>query len=126
MTTTRLFLFLGSISSLLAVALGAFGAHGLRGKISPEMMASYQTGVQYHLYHSFGLLAVAFAASHLGDTGLIRWAGWMMVAGIVLFSGSIYALSTTGIRSLGIITPFGGTAFLVGWLLLAAGALVAS
>jgi uncharacterized membrane protein YgdD (TMEM256/DUF423 family) len=114
MTTTRLFLFLGSISSFLAVGLGAFGAHGLREKISPEMLAVYQTGVQYHFYHSLGLFAVAFAASYLGDSRLIRWSGWLMVVGILLFSGSIYVLSTTGVRALGVITPFGGTAFLVG------------
>ena len=125
MTTIKIFLFLGSISSFLAVGLGAFGVHGLRGKISPEMLAAFQTGVQYHFYHSLGLFAVAFAASYLGDTGLIRWSGWMMVLGIVLFSGSIYALSTTGVRSLGIITPFGGTAFLAGWILLAVAALSA-
>jgi uncharacterized membrane protein YgdD (TMEM256/DUF423 family) len=125
MTTTKLFLFCGSISSFLAVGLGAFGAHGLKGNISSEMLVIYQTGVQYHFYHSLGLFVVAFAASYLGDTSPIRWSGWMMVLGIVLFSGSIYVLSTTGVRSLGVITPFGGTAFLVGWILLGAATLSA-
>jgi uncharacterized membrane protein YgdD (TMEM256/DUF423 family) len=125
MTTTKLFLFMGSISSFMAVALGAFGAHGLRGKISPEMLATYQTGVLYHFYHSLGLFVVAFAASYLPDSNLVRWSGWMMALGIVLFSGSIYALSTTGTLSLGVITPFGGTAFLAGWILLAVAALSA-
>lgn len=120
MTTPRRFLLLGSIGSFLAVGLGAFGAHGLKGTISPEMLATFQTGVQYHFYHSLGLFAVAFAAVHLGDCALIRWSGWLMALGIVLFSGSIYVLSITGARSLGIITPFGGTAFLVGWILLGA------
>ncbi len=122
MTPVRLFLLLGSISSALAVILGAFGAHGLRGRISPEMLAIYQTGIQYHFYHSLGLLIVAFAASHSGDSSLVRWAGWCMLAGILLFSGSLYALSLSGIRTLGAITPFGGVAFILGWVLLAAAA----
>lgn len=115
----KIFLFLGSVSGFLAVALGAFGAHVLKGKIPPEMFAVYQTAVQYHFYHTAGLFIVAFAANILGDFLLIRLAGWMMVAGIVLFSGSLYVLSLSGIKLFGSITPVGGLEFLAAWALLA-------
>ena len=116
--TAKLFLFLGSLSSLAAVALGAFGAHAMKGKLSNEMMSIYQTGVQYHFYHALGLFIVAFAATHL-SSGLVKWSGWLMFSGILVFSGSLYALSLTSIRILGAITPIGGVAFIVAWLLLA-------
>jgi uncharacterized membrane protein YgdD (TMEM256/DUF423 family) len=121
-TQTRLFLLLGSINSALAVMLGAFGAHGLRGKISPELLGTYQTGVQYHFYHALGLLILAFAAAQMKDSRLVPWAGGLMLTGIVLFSGSLYALSLTGVKALGAITPFGGAAFIGGWVLLAVAA----
>jgi uncharacterized membrane protein YgdD (TMEM256/DUF423 family) len=114
----RLFFILGAIFAFLAVALGAFGAHSLQGSFAPGMADVYETGVRYHFYHALGLLAVAFAVG--------RWpksaapiAGWLFVAGIVLFSGSLYLLSITGTRVLGAITPLGGLAFLAGWAILA-------
>ncbi|HJV46161.1 MAG TPA: DUF423 domain-containing protein [Bacillota bacterium] len=114
----KLFIILGSINAFLSVALGAFGAHGLKDKLSNEMMAVYHTGVQYHMYHALGLFVIGLLAGKIGDEGQIRAAGWFMQIGIILFSGSLYALSTSGVRSLGIVTPFGGVAFLVGWFLL--------
>jgi uncharacterized membrane protein YgdD (TMEM256/DUF423 family) len=113
------FAILGSLLAALAVMLGAFGAHGLKTRLPPEMLITFETGVRYHFYHALGLFAVALAASLLPDTVALRWAGYLMVAGIVLFSGSLYALSLSGARGLGIITPFGGMAFIAGWLLLA-------
>jgi uncharacterized membrane protein YgdD (TMEM256/DUF423 family) len=110
---------MGSLLAALAVMLGAFGAHGLKTKLAPEMLVTFETGVRYHFYHALGLLAVALVATQLPDTLPLRWAGYLMVAGIVLFSGSLYALSLTGVRGLGIVTPFGGVAFIAGWLLLA-------
>lgn len=115
----RIFVVLGSLSGLLSVLLGAFGAHALRGRLSPEMAAIYHTAEQYQFIHSLALLAIGLLALQLPESGTLRWAGWSMVAGIVLFSGSLYALAVTGVRVLGIITPFGGTAFIVGWVLLA-------
>lgn len=111
---------LGSVLALLAVALGAFGAHGLDGKIDDELLAAFKTGVQYHMFHALGLLAIAIAAEKLGESGALRWAARLLVAGIVLFAGSLYVMAVTDIRPLGIITPFGGVAFLAGWACLAA------
>ncbi len=104
----------------LGVLLGAFGAHGLRDRVAADMLVVYETGVRYHLSHALGLLAVAWAASRWPNawTGS---AGWCFVAGIALFSGSLYLMAVTGIRWLGAITPIGGAAFLVGWGLLAWG-----
>ncbi|HKK13029.1 MAG TPA: DUF423 domain-containing protein [Gammaproteobacteria bacterium] len=115
----RVFLLLGAINGALAVLLGAFGAHGLRGHLPPGMMEVYHTANQYHFYHALGLLAVGMAAFQMPESAALRWSGWLMLAGIVLFSGSLYALSVSGVRWLGIITPFGGTAFIIAWLLLA-------
>ncbi|HKK13623.1 MAG TPA: DUF423 domain-containing protein [Gammaproteobacteria bacterium] len=115
----RVFLLLGAINGTLAVLLGAFGAHALRGHLPPGMMEVYHTANQYHFYHALGLLAVGMAAFQMPDSAALRWSGWLMLAGIVLFSGSLYALSVSGMRWLGIITPFGGTAFIIAWLLLA-------
>jgi uncharacterized membrane protein YgdD (TMEM256/DUF423 family) len=114
-------LLAGSTNMLLAVAFGAFGAHALKGYLSPEWMAVYQTGHQYQVYHALGLFAVAYAARMMPASRAIRWSGALIVAGIVLFSGSLYALSLTGARWIANITPFGGMAFLAGWLLLAVG-----
>ncbi len=119
---SKIFLMLGAVNAFLAVALGAFGAHGLKSRLSPDLLEVYQTGVSYHMYHALGLLAVGLLAHWLSETVLLNWAGWMMVAGILLFSGSLYVLSITGIRWLGAITPLGGIAFLAGWALLAAAA----
>jgi len=114
----KLFLLLGSLSALLAVALGAFGAHGLKKIIAPDLLEIYQTGVQYHFYHALGLLALGLIAVHVPESALLRWAGWLMFAGIVIFSGSLYILAISGLRWLGAITPIGGTAFIAAWLLL--------
>jgi uncharacterized membrane protein YgdD (TMEM256/DUF423 family) len=123
----RTFLLLGASAGFIGVALGAFGAHGLRNRLSPEMLAVFETGVRYQMYHAFAILIVALAAVRL-DGWLIRSAGWLFTAGIVLFSGSLYALAASGVTVLGIITPIGGLAFLGGWacLILAAAALPGS
>jgi len=115
----RMFVVLGSFNMLLAVALGAFGAHGLKSRVSAEMLAVWQTAVLYHLVHALGLLLVGLLALHLP----VRAAGWTLLVGIVLFSGSLYLMVLTGIRPLGMVTPLGGVTFLVGWLLLALAAL---
>lgn len=117
--TTKIFLLLGSVGALLAVLLGAFGAHALKSKLNADMLAVFQTGVQYHFFHALGLLAVGLLASHLPDSAALRWSGWLMFAGIIIFSGSLYVLSTSGIRWLGAITPIGGVAFIAAWALLA-------
>lgn len=113
----RTFFALGSFLAFIAVALGAFGAHSLQGTFAPGMAQVYETGVRYHFYHALGLLAVGLAASRWPGAATTL-AGWLFVAGIVLFSGSLYLLSITGIRVLGAITPLGGLAFLAGWLIL--------
>ena len=115
----RIFVVLGSFNMLLAVALGAFGAHGLKSRVSAEMLAVWQTAVLYHLVHALGLLLVGLLTLHLP----VRAGGWTLLAGIVLFSGSLYLMVLTGIRPLGMVTPLGGVAFLAGWLLLALAAL---
>ena len=114
----KIFTSLGSINALIAVMLGAFGAHALKSRLSAEMLEIFQTGVQYHFYHALGLLAVGIIAYHLPDSGLLKWSGWLMLAGIIIFSGSLYVLSTSGITWLGAITPIGGTAFIAAWILL--------
>lgn len=112
------FLLLSSLSAFFAVALGAFGAHGLRGKLDEHLMAVYQTGVQYHFWHALGLGLIAVLVRLYPEAALLRWAGGLMFAGILVFSGSLYALSLSGITWLGAITPFGGMAFLIAWSLL--------
>jgi uncharacterized membrane protein YgdD (TMEM256/DUF423 family) len=118
-STAKLFLTLGAFAAMLAVIVGAFGAHALRAKVPADLLAVYNTGVQYHFWHALGLLAIGLAAFHLRDPALLLWAGWLMLAGIVLFSGSLYVLAVTGVRWLGAITPFGGTAFIAAWALFA-------
>lgn len=108
---------LGSIMMFLAVALGAFGAHALKRKLSADMIKIYETGVQYHIAHGLGLLLLGLIEGRLEQSSLIMAAGWLLFAGILLFSGSLYALSITGIRKLGAITPLGGVAFLAGWVM---------
>jgi len=114
----RLFFGLGSASALIAVALGAFGAHGLRARIVPDMLATFEIGVRYQMYHALALLAVGAIAGRL-PTGAVSAAGWLFVAGTVIFSGSLYTLALTGQRWLGAVTPLGGLAFLAGWAVLA-------
>jgi len=113
--SARLFLALGAAAMLAAVVLGAFGAHALKQRIAPDLLATYHTAVEYHVYHALGLLAVGLAALHLPESAWLRAAGWAMAAGIVLFSGSLYVLALTGMRALGAVTPIGGVAFIVGW-----------
>jgi len=115
---TKLALILGSINAMLAVILGAFGAHGLKGRLSEDLLAIYQTGVQYHFYHSLGLLLIGVIAWQLPGSVWLKWSAWIMLAGIILFSGSLYLLALTNVRWLGMITPIGGIAFIVAWLLL--------
>jgi len=121
--TARLLLLLGSVNGGLAVILGAFGAHALRSRIDPAMLDVYHTGSQYHFYHALALLALAALATRLPDLAALRWSGWLMTLGIVLFSGSLYLLAITGIRWLGAITPLGGLAFIAAWAMLAVAAL---
>ena len=115
----RTFLLIGAVLGFLGVAFGAFGAHGLRNRLSPEMLAVFETAVRYQMYHVFALLIVAAAIGHLGPARLLVIAGWFFFAGILLFSGSLYALALTGTTILGAITPFGGLCFLIGWATLA-------
>lgn len=114
----RTFLLVGAVAAFLGVTLGAFGAHGLRGRISPEMLSVFQTGVQYHMYHALALILVSVMMGRMSGW-LIQTAGWAFVAGILLFSGSLYVLAITGITVLGAVTPLGGVAFLIGWACLA-------
>lgn len=119
----KTFIALGSLNAFLAVALGAFGAHALKSRLSPDMLNVYQTGVNYHMIHALGLLLIAVLADKLGSASLVNASGWALFAGIVLFSGSLYALALTGVKPLGAITPLGGVAFLAGWICLAIDAL---
>ena len=118
----RTFAAAGAISALLAVAAGAFGAHALRARLTPDLLAVFETGARYHMYHALGLLAVAWAATRW-PVGSVRAAGWLFIAGTVVFSGSLYLLSLTGQRWLGAVTPLGGLMLLAGWLAFAIGVL---
>jgi uncharacterized membrane protein YgdD (TMEM256/DUF423 family) len=115
----RTFLLLGSVLGFLGVAFGAFGAHALKERLSPDMLVIFETGVRYQMYHVFAVLIVAAAIGHIGNARVLVIAGWLFVAGIVVFSGSLYALALTGSRGLGAITPIGGLLFLAGWVTLA-------
>ncbi len=118
----RVFFALGSVSALLAVALGAFAAHGLKARLAPDLLAVFETGVRYQMYHALALLAAAWAVGKWPGN-LASAGGWLFVAGTLLFSGSLYALSLGGPRWLGPVTPLGGLAFLAGWACLAWAAL---
>jgi uncharacterized membrane protein YgdD (TMEM256/DUF423 family) len=122
-TGAKLFLAAGGTAALLAVALGAFGAHALKTRVPPDMLAVWHTGVEYHLFHALGLLAVGIVAMQLPESPLLKYSGWLMLAGILLFSGSLYALALSGERWLGAVTPLGGIAFLTAWALLIAAVL---
>lgn len=110
-------LFIGSLLAAAGVMLGAFGAHALRSRVGDQLLATWETAVFYHLVHAVALVALAAFASRLGNAAAII--GWLFMAGILLFSGSLYALVLSGIRPLGIITPVGGVALILGWLWLA-------
>jgi uncharacterized membrane protein YgdD (TMEM256/DUF423 family) len=114
----KIFVILGGLNALLGVALGAFGAHGLKSRVTSEMLTVWQTGVQYHLVHALGLVLIGILCQLMPESSLVRYAGWMLLVGITLFSGSLYVMVLTDIRMLGMITPLGGVAFLAGWLTL--------
>jgi len=120
----RIFLALGAISAGLSVAAGAFGAHGLKARIPPDLLVIWETGARYQMYHAFALMAAAWAWSRgAAARGPAVWAGWLFVVGTLIFSGSLYALAFTGIRGIGAVTVLGGIAFLAGWVFLALAAL---
>ncbi|MER3524100.1 MAG: DUF423 domain-containing protein [Ignavibacteria bacterium] len=119
--THHRFFVLGCLSAAIGVAAGAFGAHGLKSLLSPDRLAVYETAVRYQMYHAFGLLAAAYIVEPTASP-LAQFAGWCFIGGTILFSGSLYALTLSGQRWLGAVTPLGGIAFIAGWILLAAGA----
>ncbi|MEJ6538762.1 MAG: DUF423 domain-containing protein [Halioglobus sp.] len=116
----KLFITLASLSGMLAVVFGAFGAHALKGKLDDQALKVFETAVQYHFYHTFALLVVGVIALSQPQTVLLKSSGWLFVIGILVFSGSLYLLSLTGVRWLGAITPLGGLALIAGWACLAA------
>ena len=118
----RTFILIAALAGFVGVALGAFGAHGLRGRLTPDMLKVFETGVRYQLVHAVALLAMAGLMDRL-DGRLIVAAGWLFFTGIVLFSGSLYLLALTGVTILGAITPLGGLAFLAGWACVAIAAI---
>jgi len=118
----RVFFVLGAVSALIGVAAGAFGAHGLKSRLSAEMLSVFEVGVRYQMYHAFALIAAAWAQAKW-PSSIVTAGGWLFLIGTVLFSGSLYLLSIGGAKWLGAITPFGGSAFLAGWVCLAWGVL---
>ncbi len=114
----NIWLAIGAVNGLLSVAAGAFGAHGLKGKISPDYLLVFETGARYHMYHALALCVVAWIASRGSTTG-VNAAGYAFLIGIVLFSGSLYALAITGVTKLGMVTPVGGFSLIIGWAFLA-------
>jgi uncharacterized membrane protein YgdD (TMEM256/DUF423 family) len=114
----RIFFIVGAIVSFLAVAAGAFGAHGLKARLAADMLNTFEIAVRYHFYHALALFIAAWAYTRWPSSATTA-AGWLFVVGILIFSGSLYTLALTGIRWLGAITPLGGLAFLAGWLCLA-------
>jgi uncharacterized membrane protein YgdD (TMEM256/DUF423 family) len=118
----RILLALGALSAAISVAAGAFGAHALKARLAPDLLAVFETGARYQMYHAIGIALAAWAATR-GPGAAAAWAGWLFLAGTVLFSGSLYALALSGVRALGAVTPFGGVAFIAGWIALAIAAL---
>ena len=112
----RTFFILATIFGGLAVAFGAFGAHALSARLTPELLVTFETAVRYQMYHALALFAVAMAISRWPQGSLAQWAGWLFVAGILIFSGSLYALALSGQRWWGAVTPIGGVAFIAGWI----------
>ena len=119
--STKLILISGALFAALAVMLGAFGAHGLKKSLSDEMMVFYKTGVDCHFIHALGILLIGLLHHQYPESRLMLFAGISLIVGIILFSGSLYVLSMTEIKKLGMITPLGGLAFIIGWLLMAIG-----
>jgi len=115
----KLFFFLGCSNAGLAVAAGAFAAHGLKSRLSAHQLEIFQTGAQYHFYHALALLLVGLAVQQFPEQALLKWAGYLFILGILLFSGSLYTLAISGFSSLGAITPIGGLAFIVAWAMMA-------
>lgn len=113
----KLFIILGAVHAFIAVALGAFGAHGLEGKIPDKYLATWNTAVDYQMFHAAGLLVIGLLAGKISSP-LINWSGWLMFIGILIFSGSLFVLSVTQIKVLGAITPIGGVSFLAAWVLM--------
>jgi uncharacterized membrane protein YgdD (TMEM256/DUF423 family) len=119
-SSAKLFISSGAASAALDVMLGAFGAHALSGRLSPKMLGVFHTGVEYQFYHALGVVAVGILRKSYADSKSLRWSGMLMAVGIVLFSGSHYALSLSGERRFGAITPVGGLAFIAAWIFLIA------
>ncbi|EHB68054.1 DUF423 domain-containing protein [Paenibacillus lactis] len=119
----RTFIAWGSVMMALSVAIGAFGAHMLEGKISADELAVYETGVHYHMIHGIAVLIAGILAGALGESRKLYWAGTLFIAGVIIFSGSLYVLSISGAKWLGAITPIGGVSFIVGWIMLLSAAL---
>ncbi|MCQ6280329.1 DUF423 domain-containing protein [Bacillus sp. EB600] len=119
----KVFIIIGAINAFLAVALGAFGAHGLKDRLDAHYLDIWKTGVTYQMFHALGILAVAMLLGKAATSALFSWSGWLMLIGIILFSGSLYVLSLTKISVLGAITPLGGVSFLAAWILMIIGAL---
>jgi len=114
----KTFIIIGAINAFLSVALGAFGAHALEGKISQKYIDIWNTGVLYQMFHAIGIIIVGVLMGTVTPTSLLSWSGWLMLIGTILFSGSLYVLSLSGIKVLGAITPLGGVSFLAAWVLL--------
>jgi uncharacterized membrane protein YgdD (TMEM256/DUF423 family) len=117
----KTFIIVGAINAFLAVALGAFGAHGLKDRLDAHYLDIWKTGVQYQMFHAAGLLVIGLLMGKAAASSLFTWSGWLMLAGIILFSGSLYVLSLTKIGPLGAITPIGGVCFLASWVLIILG-----
>lgn len=118
MERLKTFIIIGAINAFLAVALGAFGAHGLEGRVEQKYLEIWKTGVTYQMFHATGLLIVGVLLGRLPANSLLSWSGWMMLIGIILFSGSLYVMTLTKISILGAITPLGGLSFLAAWILI--------
>lgn len=115
----KTFIVIGAVAMALGVVLGAFGAHGLKARLTPDLLAVYQTGVEYHLYHALGLILVGILVVQFPHISGLKVGCWLLLAGILVFSGSLYVLAISGVRWLGAVTPIGGLAFIVGWVWIA-------
>jgi uncharacterized membrane protein YgdD (TMEM256/DUF423 family) len=120
----KVFIIWGSINAFLSVALGAFGAHWLQTRLTVDMLEIFRTGIRYHMMHALGLILIGILGFWMQKPALLQWAGWLILAGIVLFSGTLYMLSISGIRWFGAVTPFGGICFLAGWILVTVSAII--